>query len=1322
MADCKLEPGTLKDFSALKLTLASPDDILFWSHGEVTRAETINYRTHRPEPSGLMCERIFGPVKSYQCYCGKYRKAKFKGIVCDKCGVEVTHKSVRRERMGHIKLASPVVHIWYIHGVPNKMATLLDVPQKKLQACVYFARYMVTDIDEAGRKPAIKQVKETFDKKIADIKEELDQAIAEAKKENAKTIKAISAKLGKEGQELEAERLSHELDQNVARLRKEYKALQDEVRSGYESLEGLIYRLGVGEILSEEEKLLLEDYDVDFFTLKMGADAVKTLLEAIDLKKLSKQLHDDLLLSKGQQRAKLIQRLRMVDGMIKGDIKSNWFVTEVLPVLPPDLRPIVPIAGGRFASSDHNDLYRRVINRNNRLKRLIELGAPEVILRNERRMLQEAVDALIDNSHRPSRPVLNARRLPLKSLSDIFRGKTGRFRQNLLGKRVDYSGRAVIVTGGVDLSLRQCGVPKHMALELFKPFVIQKLLERGLASNVRNVRFIIEEETQEVWDILDEVIKDYPVMLNRAPTLHKQGIQAFYPVLVEGDAIRIPPMICDGYNADFDGDMMAIHVPLSDKAKEECATRMMATHNILRTGDGQTVIKPHREIIQGMYYLTTVVPDSKTVPTIFADAAEAVTAYQQKQIPLRGLIKVILDGELVETTVGRLLFNEVLPKGFRYVNQPMNKKGLGEITSEVFEREGAEETINFLDRINRKAFQIATAQGFSPGISDCISPPDLDKKIDALLERTNQLIADYEMGLISEFERVQQFQQMWAELMDEARKETIENMSPENPIRAAIEAKSRWDESMITQVSSFKGIIQDVMGRTIELPVTHNFVQGLTEFEYFISCRGARKGLIDTALKTAESGYLTRRLVDVAHDSIIREEDCGSKEGMPVYREDDKFRANPFKKRLIGRYLAKKVVDPKTNKQIAARDTYVTKEIAEEIDASGVDPVIIRSPITCHTPFGLCSKCYGIDYGMNKPVELGRPVGVLAAQSLGEPSTQLVLRTFHKGGVVGTDITQGLPRVEELFEARVPKGAAVIAEIDGTVTTEKTDKDTIVVSITNQTPELFKFTYKTDKDLLIGKKKSVKAGDELMKNEKGKIIKAPAAGKVTVNAESHELILEGSQLEQSRYEISVDEECLVKSGDVVKAGTLITQGNIDPKILVDTKGLLEAQRYTINHIQKVYSEQAASVADVHIEVIVAQMARLVEIVDPGSTNMLVGEFKDKYATLELNKELEKNGLAPIRFKPRLLGVKAASLKKDSFLSAASFQEQVRVLSDAAVVGKIDYLRGLKENVIIGKLVPVGTHAKLSKDLEEVCYGSGVSATEKATKTEEEEEK
>jgi len=1317
MADCNLEPGTLKDFSALKLTLASPDDVMFWSHGEVTRAETINYRTHRPEPAGLMCEKIFGPVKSYQCYCGKYRKAKFKGIVCDKCGVEVTHKSVRRERMGHIKLASPVVHIWYIHGVPNKLATLLDLPQKKLQACVYFARYMVTEIDEAGRKPAIKQVRATFDTRISDIKSEMDKAIALEKKKSSKEIAGLSKAENKETLELSQDKLEHDKDQGIAKLRKEYKARQDIVRTEYDSLEGLINRLNVGEIVSEEEKQLLEDYNVEFYTLKMGADAVKTLLEKLDLKALSKELHEALDKAKLQQRAKMVQRLRMVDGMAQGDIKPTWFITETLPVLPPDLRPIVPIAGGRFASSDLNDLYRRVINRNNRLKRLIDLGAPEVILRNERRMLQEAVDALIDNNHRPSRPVLNTRRLPLKSLSDIFRGKSGRFRQNLLGKRVDYSGRAVIVTGGVDYSLRQCGVPKHMALELFKPFIIHKLLERGLASNVRNVRFIIEEETQEVWDILDEVIKDYPILLNRAPTLHKQGIQAFYPVLVEGDAIRIPPMICDGFGADFDGDMMAIHVPLSDKAKEECKTKMMATQNILRTGDGQTVIKPHREIIQGLYYMTTINASLEPIKTVFTDASEAITAYQQKQIKLRAPLKVLIEDEIVESTVGRILFNELLPKGFRFVNQHTNKKVLGEITSEVFEKFGAEETIDFLDRVNRSAFQAATAQGFSPGISDCISPPGLEKKIEVLLERTNQLVADYEMGLISEFERVQEFQKMWAQLIEESRKETIENMSPENPVRAAIDAKSRWDESMITQVSAFKGIIQDVMGRTIELPVTHNFVQGLTEFEYFISCRGARKGLIDTALKTAESGYLTRRLVDVAHDSVIREEDCGSKEGMNLYREDDKYRSEPFKKRLIGRYLAKKITDPKTKKEIAKRNAYITKEIADGIDASGIDPVIIRSPITCHTPFGLCAKCYGIDHGVNKPVELGRPVGVLAAQSLGEPSTQLVLRTFHKGGVIGTDITHGLPRVEELFEARVPKGAAVIAEIDGVISIEKTEKDTVIVTVINQTPEVFNFSYKKDANLLVGKKKGVRTGEPLFVDDKGKEVKAPTAGKITISKEAHELVLEGIQLEQARYEISVDEECLVKNGDQIKAGTLITQGNIDPKILVQTKGLLEAQRYTINNIQKVYSEQAASVADVHIEIIVAQMARLVEIVDPGDTNLLLGEFKDKYAILNLNKELEAAGKKPVRFKPRLIGVKAASLKKDSFLSAASFQEQVRVLSDAAVVGKIDYLRGLKENVIIGKLVPVGEHAKLAKDLEEVCYGTGITTSAETTKTE-----
>lgn len=1318
--ECELEPTNLNDFTALKLSLASQEDVMFWSHGEVTRAETINYRTHRSEPAGLMCEKIFGPTKSFQCYCGKYRKAKFKGIVCDKCGVEVTHKTVRRERMGHIKLASPIVHIWYVHGVPNKLSIILGIPQKKLQATVYFSRYMITEVDEKGRKPALRKVQDVFGKKKKAVKKELDSEVDKKDKEIKKEIDVLKKITDREKRDIQKEKIEHKGNQEIAKIREEYKRQDDEIEEELNNAKSLIKRVEIGEIISEEEKILLENYKVKFFKVKMGAEAIKDQLSKVDIEELSKNLHKELDTSRRQKRAKLIQRLKIIDSMIQNKIDPTWLVTDILPVLPPDLRPIVPIAGGRFASSDLNDLYRRVINRNNRLKKLIEIGAPEVILRNEKRMLQESADALFDNSHRPTRPVLNSRRLPLKSLSDSFRGKSGRFRQNLLGKRVDYSGRAVIVTAGVDLKLNQVGVPKEMALELFKPFVINKLLDQGSASNVRNVRFLVEERSQEVWDVLAEVIKDYPVLLNRAPTLHKQGIQAFYPVLVEGDALRMPPMIMAGFAGDFDGDQMAIHIPLSDQAKEECKKLMMAQSNILRSGDGSTIIRPDREIIQGAYYMTSIREDAKAVPTVFADKMDAISAYENRQIELRAPIKILMDDEVVKTSVGRILFNEILPEEYDFVNEEMNKGKLTSLTGDIFTRFGADKTIETLDRMNREGFKMATSQGFSPGISDCISPPNLDESIEKALEKTHKLVQEYEMGFISDFERAQEFRTVWTKLMDKARVDTVENMDKENPVRAAIEAKSRWDESMITQIAAFKGVIQDAMGNTIELPVTHNFVDGLTEFEYFISCRGARKGLIDTALNTAQSGYLTRRLVDVAHDAIIREKNCRSKEGFTIYKEDDKFRRDEFVIRIQGRYLAKSVKNPETGKVIAKRNTLITKSIAKKIDAAGVDQVEIRSPITCHTPYGLCQTCYGVDHGTRNLVEIGRPVGVLAAQALGEPSTQLVLRTFHKGGVIGQDITHGLPRVEELFEARVPKGAAVIAEIDGVVSIEQTKKDNVIVSITNLTPEVFHFSYHSNDTLLIGRKKNIKEGEPLFKDERGKIVKAPETGKIKVDKKKKDLVLESKQTEEVKYEISIDEELLVKEGDEVKAGQLITQGNIDPSILVKTKGMLEAQRYTINHIQKVYSEQAATVADVHVETIVSQMSRLVEIIDPGDTKQLTGEFHDKHAIIQLNKELEKLGKKPVRYRHQLLGVKAASLKKDSFLSAASFQEQVRVLSEAAITGAVDHLRGLKESVIIGRVIPVGERAKILTDLEGYCYGENITAGKKTKKKEEKE--
>lgn len=1296
--DKKLEIGDIKDFDAIQLSIASPDDVLMWSRGEVTRAETINYRTHRPEPSGLMCERIFGPTRSYQCYCGKYRKIKFKGIVCDKCGVEVTHKSVRRERMGHIKLSSPVVHIWYIHGVPNKLSLLLDIPQKKLQAVVYFSRYMVTDVEEENRKGAKEKIKGVLSDRLNELRKEYNEEIEEERKKTNEKIKALGVVAGNEKLELQKEKIEHIGRQTEAKIREAFKKREEEIRREIGVVEELIDRISVGEILSEEEKVLLNDYGVEFFTLKMGAEAIKALLEKVDLHKIAAQLRKDLDSAKQQKRVQLSQRLRLIEGMIKSNISPTWLVTDVIPVLPADLRPIIQISGGRFASHDLNDLYRRVINRNNRLKRLIELGAPEVILRNEKRMLQEAVDALMDNSHRPTRPVLNTRRIPLKSLSDIFRGKTGRFRQNLLGKRVDYSGRAVIVTAGVDLSLRQCGVPKQMALELFKPFVIHHIIEKGLASNVRNARFMIEQEDPVVWDILDEIIKDYPVLLNRAPTLHKQGIQAFYPVLVDGDSIRIPPMICEGFNADFDGDMMAIHIPLTEEAKKEAKDLLMADKNILKVLNGETVVNPARELIQASYYLTTIPTGAKLVKSVFSSSSEAISAYECGKIPLRAPVRVLINDEIVETTVGRLIFNEILPQGYSFLNKVMNKTELNKLTRDIFLNKGAEETIDFLDKLNKLGFEFATKMGFSPGISDCIAPKGVKKKIDEAMDKTQELFRNFEMGFITEFEKSRAFVSIWTKVMEEVREETLKNMDVDNPLRAVVDAKSRWDASIVAQVSAFKGVIQDALGRTIELPIIHNFVQGLNEFEYFIACKGARKGLIDTAMKTSESGYLTRRLVDIAHGVLIREEDCKSGEAFYIYREDDQYRGVQFKERMVGRFLARRVVHPKSGKVIAKRNDLIDTELAEQIDRAGVDKVAVRSPITCHTPYGCCQKCYGIDLGTQQLVKIGRPIGILAAQALGEPSTQLVLRTFHKGGLVGTDITHGLPRVQELFEARVPKGAAVIAEIDGVVSIEKTTKDSVVVTITNEGQEVFDYVYPSEKNLLVGKRSRVKAGDRLYEDDKGEVVVAPKDGVIKVDKEERSLKLISQLCEVVKYQLSADEELLVKDGDYIKAGELITEGNIDPTILVETKGMMEAQRYTINNIQAVYSDQGVIANDKHIEVIVGQMARYVQILDPGDSDLLIGEYRDKYAIEELNARLEAEGKKPVRFRQRLLGIKAASLKTESFLSAASFQEQVRVLSDAAIIGKIDYLRGLKENVIIGRLIPVDERARLIRPL------------------------
>lgn len=1287
----------ISNFDLIQLKLASPEDVLNWSRGEVKKAETINYRTHRAEPEGLMCERIFGPTRDYECYCGKYKKFKYKGVICDKCGVEVTKRSVRRERMGHIRLASPVTHVWYAHGIPNKLAIILDVPQKKLQAVIYFSRYLVVESDDDGRQIAIDQLAEKEKEAVSKVESEIQDQIKAEEDVLAQELKKLGKK--KDEDELQIENLEHKSRQKIAKIKEEGVKRKNEVESEMRVIKELVSRIQVGETLTEEENVLLIENDISFFSLKMGAEAIQYLLERLDLNAVSEQLNEDIKSTNLQRRLKATARLRLINGLIVNEMKPEWLILDVIPVIPPELRPIVQISGGRFATADLNDLYRRVINRNNRLKRLMELGAPEVILRNEKRMLQESVDALFDNEHRLGTPVVNKRKVPLKSLSATLRGKQGRFRQNLLGKRVDYSGRAVIVTAGRELKINECGVPKHMALELFKPFVVNQLIERGLAANARSAKFLIEErdQSEEVWNILEEVIKGHPVLINRAPTLHKQSIQAYFPVLVEGDALRIHPLIVEGFNADFDGDQMAIHVPLTKEAIEEAIEVMMPRANMLKATSGEFLMNPGKDLVQAIYYLTTIKNNEnrKAIP-YFADTMLAESAYQNKKVELREPIEVLKDGELIETTVGRIIFNNLLPEGMKFVNTPVSKKVLKSISLELFTKADIDKVIETLDRINDVGFRFSTTSGFSVGLSDLTSIPDLDDRIADAMKKTEEIENYYRMGLLTPKDKSQQFAKLWQdEFTPEIEKLTKEYLPEGNSLKDVADSGSRYSYDVINQVIGIKGPVIDATQKLVELPITSNYLRGFSSFEYFVSAKGARKGLADTALRTADSGYLTRKLCEVSQDCLVRDHDCGQTEGVFIDVNDDKNRSIPFRDRLVGRVTAKAVKSGK--KEVLEANHLITSEDADAVVAAGITKVEVRSPLTCETKFGVCQQCYGVDYSTNKLVDLGKAVGILAAQSIGEPATQLVLRTFYKSGAAsaGEDITQGMPRLQELFEARVPKGLAVISEIPGTVEIVNDGKGSNIVRVKNVINDTIDFPYTAeDKVVLKASTKNVKPGDVLFITADGKEVTSSRKGKVTVKDDR--ILVETQITEEVEYKVSSEQELLVAEGDTIEPGTAITRGNVDPRLLLQAKGMTEAQKYIIDEIQKVYQSQGILLGDKHIEIIVAQMGRYVKVDEPGDSGIIPGEIKDKYVIAELNENLKEKGKKEIKTSSLLLGITLAALKTESFLAAASFQEQVRVLSDAALMGKNDYLRGLKENVIIGKMIPVGEGAVLGE--------------------------
>ncbi len=1166
-------------FDAIKIGLASPETIRSWSYGEVKKPETINYRTLKPERDGLFCEKIFGPQKDWECHCGKYKKIRYKGVICDRCGVEVTKAKVRRERMGHIELATPVSHIWYFKGVPSSMGLILDLSPRHLEKVLYFAAYIVVDPGKSG------------------------------------------------------------LMQNQILSEKEY-------REAYE-------KYG------------------DRFRAGMGAEAIRELLEKIDLDELSAELKEELESAQGQKKARIIKRLEIVEAFRISGNRPEWMILSVVPIIPPDLRPMVQLDGGRFATSDLNDLYRRVINRNNRLRRLLELGAPDIIIRNEKRMLQEAVDALINNGRR-GRTVTGPGNRALKSLSDLLKGKQGRFRQNLLGKRVDYSGRSVIVVGP-EMKIYQCGLPKEMAIELFKPFVMKKLVAKGLAQNIKNAKRMVERLKPDVWDVLEDVIKEHPVLLNRAPTLHRLGIQAFEPKLVEGRALKLHPLVCTAYNADFDGDQMAVHVPLSPEAQAEARFLMLSANNLLKPQDGHPVAVPTQDMVLGSYYLTLIKHDEPGEGKIFADADEAILAYDNKAVGLHSPIKVrverVVGGELrsklIEATVGRIIFNNNIPQDLGYVDrtnpdtmfdleinfkEPVGKKWLGKIIDRCIRVHGTSITAEMLDKIKATGYKFSTRGAITVSVSDIEVPEKKKELLAEAEEKIEQIVKQFRRGFLTDEERYQQVIKTWAATSEQVTKAMMEHLDEFNPIFMMADSGARGSTNQIRQLAAMRGLMADTSGRTIEIPIRANFREGLNVLEYFISSHGARKGLTDTALRTADSGYLTRRLVDVSQDIIVREIDCGTTTGEWVSQISDGNEViEPLFDRILGRVAMEDVIHPQTGAVIAVGGEIINDDMANAIVKAGIEKVYIRNVLTCQSKFGVCAKCYGTNLATGELVNVGEAVGIIAAQSIGEPGTQLTMRTFHAGGVAsGSDITQGLPRVEELFEARRPKGLAIISEIAGKVS----------------------------------------------------IVDSKRKREVTVT---------NDEIGDSRtYVIPYGSTIKVHDGDVIDLGDEITVGSVNPNDILAIKGPHAVQVYITREVQRTYRIQGVDINDKHVEVITRQMLRKVRVEDAGDTNLLIGSLVDIFELQQANEQLDANGGGMhATYSPVLLGITKAALATDSFMSAASFQETTKVLTDAAIKGKIDPLRGLKENVIIGKLIPAGTGLPMYKDVNVTIDGEEV---------------
>jgi len=1418
----------VNDFNQVKIALASPEQIRSWSYGEVTKPETINYRTLKPEKDGLFCEKIFGPTKDFECYCGKYKRVRYKGIICDKCGVEVARAKVRRERMGHIELASPVSHIWFVKGTPSKLGLLLDMSPRNLERVLYFAQYMITEVDEDARNRELERLRtemlSVLEERVADVRprrEKLEEELERANDElqvkvderraeiqadrqisrdalaaaaqraseaaeaargtnleteitllgdaileaGVKVTQAAITRVGREGDkkliafDKETEKMKDAegliadsaLDDAKAALfdelhplQQKEKGIRDEVEEQYKErlrdLEELADPIRDDRVvlLTESRYRELSDLFGHVFKAGMGAEAVLEVLGRVDLDAMRQKLKGEIVTASGMRRKKATKRLNVVESLKDSGNKPEWMVFQVLPVLPPDLRPMVQLDGGRFATSDLNDLYRRVINRNNRLKRLLDLGAPEIIIRNEKRMLQEAVDSLIDNGRR-GRAVSGSGNHKLKSLSDMLKGKQGRFRQNLLGKRVDYSGRSVIVVGP-ELKLNQCGLPKKMALELFKPFVMHSLVAKGLAHNIKSAKRIVERARPEVWDVLDEVIRDRPVLLNRAPTLHRLGIQAFQPVLIEGSAIQLHPLVCSAFNADFDGDQMAVHVPLSREAVAEAKQILLSTNNLLSPASGDPVVAPSLDMVLGCFYMTDEDRDGKgvylekdghVVSGQFGSFEEAKLAYELGNVDLRSTIRVrtnravqgkdgiAVEPEIglngapktrtIETTVGRIQFSDVLPEGIPFQNQGMDRPALRKVVALCYRTLGGEATAEVVDRIKNIGFRNATRSGITIAIHEIQVPkekPELLRKADI---KVKELVDQFQMGLITEDERYQSTVDIWSETTKEVEKAIQKRMPEYGSLNYMASSGTKGNITQIRQMAGMRGLMADPNGKVIELPIRGSFREGLTVLEYFISTHGARKGLADTALRTADSGYLTRRLIDVAQDVIILEDDCGTTAGLWIEREEGQNALESMANRIVGRYTAMAVVNEDTGEVIVDANQEIDEDAAAKIDEFLIQRVLVRTPMSCEAERGICALCYGRDLGRGHLVKLRTAVGIIAAQSIGEPGTQLTMRTFHTGGVASAaDITSGLPRVEELFEARAPKGEAIISETDGIVEIIQ-ENERRIVRVTNVDTLVEEYEVPAKGKLLVEDGARVVSGGVLATGPEGKAAKADKAavaipGEAIVSRISGIVHFSGKnklqvvyeEREEREYPIPAASRLLVENGDTVNAGDQLTEGARNPQHVLSIQGRDAVRKYMVDEVQKVYKSQGVNINDKHIEVITRQMLRRVKVDHPGDTGLLPGDLVDRREFEETNNKVIAEGGEPATAQPVLLGVTKASLNTHSWLAAASFQETTRVLTNAAIDGMVDRLSGLKENVIIGKLIPARSEIEVPK--------------------------